>query len=157
MQLAPPEPIRSLKTSTRHAQLRAARTCYHHLAGALGTGLAEAMMAQGWLTFDSVYDTFSLTLRGERQALQWGWSLDVHQRTPLVRPCLDWSERRYHAAGQVGRELATWLFAQGWVMHQGTDRIVWVTDDGRHALKEWFGLSWPPVSGGGERSEERQG
>ena len=88
----------------------------------------------------------ALSLRGEQQAAQWGWTLDSHQRTPLVRPCLDWSQRRYHAAGQVGRELAGWLFAQGWVMRKDMDRIVWVTDDGRHALKEWFGLSWPPAA-----------
>lgn len=146
MRFAPPEPVRSLKTSTHQAQLRAARTCYNHLAGSLGTRLTEAMVAREWLTFDSVYDVLTLTPRGEQQATQWGWTLDAHQRTPLVRPCLDWSERRYHAAGQVGRELAGWFFAQGWVRRTAADRIVWVTDDGRLALKEWFGVSWPPIA-----------
>jgi DNA-binding transcriptional ArsR family regulator len=39
MELAPPEPITSLRASTRAAQLRRARSCYDHLAGRLGVGL----------------------------------------------------------------------------------------------------------------------
>jgi hypothetical protein len=147
--LAPPEPVRSLRTSTHQAQLRAARICYNHLAGALGTRLTEAMVARGWLTFDPVYDVLTLTPQGEQQAEQWGWTLDPRQRTPLVRPCLDWSERRYHVAGQVGRELAKWLFAHGWVIRKEEPRVVWVTDDGRRALEDWFGLSWPPTANQG--------
>lgn len=150
MGLAPPEPVCSLGTATRHAQLRAARTCYNHLAGRLGTSLTDAMVVRGWLTFDPVYEVLALTPQGKQQAAQWGWALDPRYRVPLVRPCLDWSERRYHAAGQVGRELATWLFSQGWVMQKGVDRIVWVTDDGRCALEEWFGLIWPRVNPGGQ-------
>jgi DNA-binding transcriptional ArsR family regulator len=146
MSLAPPEPVRSLTTSTHQAHLRAARTCYNHLAGALGTGLTDAMVARGWLTFNPVYDALAFTPSGRRQAEQWGWTLDPGERTPLVRPCLDWSERRYHAAGQGGRELASWLFANDWVVRKRANRIVWVTDEGRRALGDWFGLTWPPIA-----------
>ncbi len=78
---------------------------------------------------------------------------------PPGAPVPGLSKRRYHAAGQVERELAVWLFAQGWVRRQETDRIVWVTDDGRRALKEWFGLSWPSIAnqGGQLPVGEREG
>ncbi len=156
MGLAPIAPVRSLKSATRQAQLKAARTCYDHLAGQLGTALTDAMVDRGWLTFDATYDVLALTPDGARQAQAWGWAMDLHHRTPLVRPCLDWSERRYHVAGQVGRSLAQWMFAQEWIVRGTAPRVVLVTEDGRHALETWFGLSWPlservsgeqPVSG----------
>ncbi len=144
MSLSPPGRVRSLNNATHHEQLRTARTCYNHLAGTLGTGLTDAMVSRGWLHFDATYETFKLTPRGESQAAAWTWGLNPSQGTPLVKPCLDWSERRYHAAGQVGRELASWLFAQHWVVRPAPGRIVWVTDEGRRALLEWFGFTWPP-------------
>ncbi|AEW04111.1 regulatory protein ArsR [Sulfobacillus acidophilus DSM 10332] len=144
MSLAPAEPVRSLRGSTRREQLREARTCYDHLAGALGTGLTDAMIAQGWLAYDAIQDTLTLTPAGFHQAEMWGWMLDPHRRMPLVRPCLDWSERRYHAAGQVGREMAAWMFRHEWILRGPADRAVFVTADGRRALAELFHLSWPP-------------
>ncbi len=49
MELAPPEPITSLRASTRAAQLRRARSCYDHLAGQLGVGLMQSMLDRGFL------------------------------------------------------------------------------------------------------------
>lgn len=143
MGLAPAEPVRSLLGSTRKAQLRAVRTCYDHLAGALGVGLTDAMIARGWLSFDATYDALTLTPDGQRQAQQWGWALEPRHRTPLVRPCLDWSERRYHVAGQVGRALAAWLFANRWIIRGTLDRVVLVTEEGRQALADRLDMSWP--------------
>lgn len=151
MGIAPVAPVRSLRGATRQAQLKAARTCYDHLAGELGTALADAMLAQQWLTYDETHDALALTPEGLRQADTWGWALDSRQRMPLVRACLDWSERRYHAAGQVGRALAQWMFAQGWLVRGSESRVVLVTEDGRHALETWFNLPWPPERRAGER------
>jgi hypothetical protein len=145
MSLAPAEQVHSLRSSTRHQQLREARIRYdHHLAGALGTRLTETMIAQGWLSFDATQDALTLTPAGFNQAKIWGWMVDPRRRVPLVRPCLDWSERRYHAAGQVGRELATWMFDHGWIIRGPADRVVLVTDEGRRALSDMFHISWPP-------------
>lgn len=49
-QLAPMQPVRSLRHSTRAAQLRNARTCYDHLAGRLGAHLLTAFIAAEWIT-----------------------------------------------------------------------------------------------------------
>ena len=49
MELAPPEPITSLRASTHAAQLRRARSCYDHLAGQLGVGLMQSMLDRGFL------------------------------------------------------------------------------------------------------------
>src|SRR5215472_12306109 len=45
-QLAPAAPIRSLRQGTRAQALRAARTCYDHLAGRLGVDLMAALLEQ---------------------------------------------------------------------------------------------------------------
>ncbi|MGH7697682.1 MAG: ArsR/SmtB family transcription factor [Candidatus Dormibacteria bacterium] len=42
--LAPPSPVRSLREGTRANALRAARTCYDHLAGQLGTAIMAAFL-----------------------------------------------------------------------------------------------------------------
>lgn len=152
LSLAPAEPVRSLRGSARQTQLRAARTCYDHLAGILGMHITEALMAYEWLSFDPTQDAMTLTDAGWEQAARWGWNLDSRRRMPVVRPCLDWSERRYHVAGQVGRAMATWLFDQGWITRGSADRLVLVTETGRHALAEHFGLEWPPpISSAHER------
>ena len=43
-QLAPAQPVRSLRQSTRAAALRSARACYDHLAGRLGVQLTQALI-----------------------------------------------------------------------------------------------------------------
>lgn len=144
LSLAPAEPVRSLRSSTRHVQLRTARTCYDHLAGVLGILVTESLIAQAWLTFDPTQDAMTLTAAGRMQAARWGWEIDLTRRMPLVRPCLDWSERRYHVAGQVGRALAAWLFDQGWVVRGSVERVVLVTETGKRAMAEHFGFAWPP-------------
>ena len=42
------EPRRSISVGPRDAALRAARTCYDHLAGRLGVALADALVAGGY-------------------------------------------------------------------------------------------------------------
>jgi DNA-binding transcriptional ArsR family regulator len=48
-QLAPAQPIRSLRQGTRANALREARTCYDHPAGRLGVTLMGAMLKRGYL------------------------------------------------------------------------------------------------------------
>ncbi|MGH2486372.1 MAG: ArsR/SmtB family transcription factor, partial [Ktedonobacterales bacterium] len=45
--LAPRRPVRSLRQSEEVNVLRYARTCYDHLAGALGVGLTDTLRARG--------------------------------------------------------------------------------------------------------------
>ena len=45
--LAPAAPVRSLRQGTRARAVRAARTCYDHLAGQLGAGIMGALLDGG--------------------------------------------------------------------------------------------------------------
>ena len=144
MGLAPPTPVRSLRQSVRTAQLHKARTCYDHLAGTLGTAITDALLQAGWLTFDPDTETFRVTPSGNERFAAWGLALPQQSRRPLVRACLDWSERRYHLAGQLGAALAHWMFSERWIVGAADGRMVHVTESGVAALQDHLGIRWPP-------------
>ncbi len=143
LQLAPPMPVRSLKESTLTQQLHRARTCYDHLAGALGIAVTDAMQQAQWIRVDPHTDLFSITEDGTQQFAQWGLDLAPRRTRPLIRSCLDWSERRYHVAGQLGAAVAAWFFRAEWIERGTSGRVVRVTPRGVDGLHEVLGLVWP--------------
>jgi DNA-binding transcriptional ArsR family regulator len=90
--IAPTTPSQTLRASSRARALRQARTCYDHLAGALGVALTDALCASDILTGAEL----TLTDRGAEHLQRFGIDLPAlrARRRPLTRPCLDWSERR---------------------------------------------------------------
>jgi DNA-binding transcriptional ArsR family regulator len=129
--IAPRRPARSLRQARMGSDLQAARTCYDHLAGALGVALFEALLARRVVT-----EGLEPTKAGARRLAQLG--IDVVElsagRRPLARRCLDWSERRHHLAGALGAALATRFFELGWIERLPTSRAVRVTPKGREGL-----------------------
>jgi DNA-binding transcriptional ArsR family regulator len=157
--LAPPAPVRSLRQGTKAQAVRAARTCYDHLAGMLGTGLMSAMIDGALLRggdglfhptaarrdrlsapgFDLDYRVTEL---GVSKLDEFGIDFDAlaGQQRPLVRYCVDWSEQRHHLAGSLGAAIADRMFELGWVSRRRDTRAVRVSDEGRDGLMETFGL-----------------
>lgn len=134
--LAPPVRVRSLRAANRGEALRAARTCYDHLAGRLGVGLTDALIEQGVLTpRDTGYE---LTAAGEAKLGRLGVDVAAarRRRRAFALACLDWSERRPHLAGALGAALADSVFRAGWVRRRPSDRGLTVTQDGRASLAE---------------------
>ncbi len=139
--LAPAAPrARSLGDATRAKSLRWARMCYDHLAGVTGVSVTEALIGRELLReHDGGY---LVTGRGTTEF--GGFGIDVsrlERRTrPLLRPCLDWSERRYHLAGSLGAALTAALVERQWITKREASRIVTVTGAGQDGLREWLGL-----------------
>lgn len=156
MRIAPPETVKSLSVSIRNAQLRLARTCYDHLAGTLGIAISDAFTNNGWLSLDYDSETFTLTSAGVEQLTARGITKNPQKHAPLVRACLDWSERRYHIAGQVGSALTQWFFDCAWITRGASPRTIVVTELGRRELKEHFKVDWPPTLIGA-LSQSREG
>ncbi len=129
---APPAPTGSLRAATARAALAYARTCYDHLAGRLGVLMYDALLADGRL--DRV-SGLSLTPDGWAWAAGLGVPVDVLRaaRRPVVRDCLDWTERRSHLAGALGAALRRRFTELGWTA-AGIDRAVRLTPTGRPAL-----------------------
>jgi DNA-binding transcriptional ArsR family regulator len=134
--VAPREPVRSLGQATRIEALRAARTCYDHLAGRLGTALLDALLACGLVADEQVTDA------GIERLDELGIDLDaIPGRRPRFRSCLDWSERRPHAAGKLGAALAAHAFEHGWVERPDGSRTLRVTVAGEAGFAAAFSLS----------------
>ncbi|PTX01175.1 ArsR/SmtB family transcription factor [Pararhodobacter aggregans] len=119
----------------RDAALRKARVCYNHLAGDLGTRLYDSLAARALIRAEG--ESVSLTPEGAAAMAAFG--IDVaglsRGRAPLCRACLDWSERRTHLAGSLGRALLTRIEELGWATRQGESRIVRFSPAGEAAFR----------------------
>ncbi|WNI21538.1 winged helix-turn-helix domain-containing protein [Streptomyces sp. ITFR-16] len=127
----------NLRASVRQDAEARARTCYDHLAGRLGVAVADAMTARGLVTANGP----TVTPAGRTWL---AGTLDYHRppgsRRPLVRNCLDWTERRPHLAGALGAALCTAALDRGWIRRIGSGRAVKVTPAGATAFRELLGV-----------------
>jgi DNA-binding transcriptional ArsR family regulator len=138
--VAPQPQVRSLREATRSELLRHARTCYDHLAGRVGVALARSLEQDGTIVRrDGDYE---LGPEVERRLATMGIDLQAlrNGRRPLVRGCVDWSERELHVAGALGAAVASRLFELGWIKRRDGNRSVEVTAEGRAGLSNELGI-----------------
>jgi DNA-binding transcriptional ArsR family regulator len=138
--LAPAAPVHSLRQVARARHLHWARMCYDHLGGTVGVAIAQALLDRGMLQDrDGVY---LLAPAGATQLASLGIDLDrLERRTrPLLRPCMDWSERRYHLSGSLGAALTATMLGRRWIAVREASRIVEITPDGQAGLRDWLGI-----------------
>lgn len=126
--LAPRTEVRSLRQANRAGALGAARTCYGHLAGELGVGITDALVARGLVEREG--DVFLLTDPGAAFFVDLG----IEKPPRAGKSCNDWSERRPHLAGKLGVALTKRLFELDWIERTERRRAVRVTKVGRREL-----------------------
>jgi DNA-binding transcriptional ArsR family regulator len=124
-------------------RLRAARTCYDHIAGTLGVSLHDRFMALGWLSAaSSAHNTYDLTPDGARAFEALG--IDIEGTRTLRRrfayACVDWSERRPHLGGAVGAALLHVTLKRKWVVQDLDSRALTITRFGRREMLTRFSL-----------------
>lgn len=126
------------RTGPRDLALRKARVCYNHLAGDLGTQLFDSLVARDFLLSEG--DALSLTPKGDGFVSRFGVDLDGlrAKRAPLCRHCLDWSERRSHLAGSLGRAMLTRIVELGWAKRDPQSRIVHFSRNGEQQFQKDF-------------------
>jgi DNA-binding transcriptional ArsR family regulator len=140
MAIAPARRAASLRESTRGEAIRRGRTCYDHFAGRLGVDLTQALEREHVLR--ATDDGWSLTPAGRDRLERLGLDIDGLERgrRTLIRPCVDWTERRPHLAGGLGAALAERILELGWVTRLPATRAVLVTTDGARHLRRAFGV-----------------
>jgi len=113
-----------IRTGPKDTALRHARVCYSHLAGHMGIRLYDSLTASGYIQLDG--KVLNVTDNGIEFARNFGIDIDAlrTKSVPLCRQCLDWSERRTHLAGSMGRAFLSRFEALGWVKRDQKTRIV---------------------------------
>ena len=150
-----PAPPRSLRSVRAAADLAAGRTCYDHLAGELGVQLYDSLLGHGLV---SEADGLALTAAGR------SWFTDLAgpealrppRTRPLLRTCIDWTQRRPHLAGALGAVLHSQLEARSWIRHSAGSRAVLVTPAGAAALADLLGIEADPAPGRPESGHDQR-
>lgn len=142
-QFAPSVPVRSLRGTQISSALATARTCYDHLAGALGVAILDAFVDKGVVTID--YGQVQLEHGAD---LLNQLDIDVaafrrDRRRPEARLCLDWSARRHHFAGALGEGIMNRLLEWRWVKRAADTRAVSVTPEGWRGLGQHLDIHSP--------------
>jgi DNA-binding transcriptional ArsR family regulator len=123
-----------LIASPREPALRKARVCYDHLAGELGVRLYEGLVDRNLLKRRG--DSLSVTAGGG----EWFKKLEIDVeeiaklRRAFCRPCLDWSERRTHIAGGLGKALLERFEELGWARRETKSRVITFSAAGERSL-----------------------
>jgi DNA-binding transcriptional ArsR family regulator len=125
------------------SELRTARTCYDHLAGAIGVALHDRFHALDWLASSPNRGdkNYRVTPQGEKSFAALGLDLAAARalRRRFAPPCLDWSERRPHIGGALGAALLNLAFRRKWVVQQLDSRTLHITRQGHREMQARFG------------------
>ncbi len=140
--LAPPRPVRSLRDARTGSALVLARSCYDHLAGELAIHIADGLTRRAVLARLIPGEKGTLLDAAHPLLAQLGLDVPVRNptRRPMVRGCLDWSERQPHLAGHLGADVLNALITRGWLKPARTSRALHISDDGRLGLTQILGL-----------------
>jgi|SRR5579884_1609545 len=138
--IAPPPDIRSLRQSLLMQRLTVARTCYDHLAGELAVGIADVLVERG--DCERLESALAVTPSGIAffESLAIDAPTLCKTRPPYSRTCIDWTQRRQHLAGPLGKALLHHMFAQKWIERGEQPRVVRVTPYGRDSFHAHFGI-----------------
>lgn len=124
-------PPNSYRAQRVDAELAAARSCYRHLAGDLGVTIAQEWMRLGVITGD-----WTLSATGQEWFPALGVAVPDGNSPPLLRPCLDWTARRPHAAGPLADAFLTHALNEGWLERGRHPRALRLTATGQACLVE---------------------
>ena len=99
--------------------------------GSIGVQIAQALVRTNTLALSG--SEYAVTPHTAARLSAIGIDLSAVQaharltRRPLVRACLDRSERRYHVAGALGAALADYFLDQRWVERRRSSRALAIT------------------------------
>lgn len=134
--IAPRRAVTSYSQSATAERLALARSCYDHFAGRLALDLADALVREGAISPLVAGEPGSVLDPGTPVAMRLGIAeaagagAGATSRRPVVRGCLDWTERRPHLAGRLGAIVLERLLAEEWVARRAGDRSLRVTEEG---------------------------
>jgi DNA-binding transcriptional ArsR family regulator len=139
MGLAEKAGLTRTRTGPRDTALRTARSCYNHLAGDMGVRLFDALNQRGLLS--QTIEGVALTGAGRNFFADFGIDLLSLERktSPMCRECLDWSARRSHLSGNLGRAILDKFIELNWAARDQDSRAIIFSERGKAAFANTFG------------------
>lgn len=118
--------------------LRKARVCYDHLAGDYGVRMLDSFVSRGVIRTDG--ENLMITEQGRHEISCVGIDVPALSvgRRPVCRACLDWSERRSHLAGSLGKALLLHFLQEGWARRSTDSRAILFTAEGERTFLSLF-------------------
>jgi len=140
----------------KEAAMRRARSCYDHIAGRLGVAIAEKLIEDEAIVFEGEIGRVSPGANAALAPL--GIDVDAgasgsagSARRAACRPCLDWSERRFHVAGTLASAICAHCLDRRWLLRRAGSRALDVTSTGQRTLGAWLGGDrWEWIAGAGD-------
>jgi DNA-binding transcriptional ArsR family regulator len=120
------------------SRLRAARTCYDHMAGEIAVTLHDRLLELCWLRAAAAGENlYELTAEGVEGLGRLGVDIDALYalRRRLAYACLDWSERRPHIGGALGAALLKLALRKKWVRQDSQGRGLSLTASGLREIE----------------------
>jgi DNA-binding transcriptional ArsR family regulator len=130
------------------SRLRAARTCYDHMAGGVAVSLHDRLKQQRWLSPSAAAgNAYDLTENGATELEALGIDIGAIRamRRRFAYACVDWSERRPHIGGALGAAVLNLALRRNWVVRDLDSRILSVTRLGRREMQARFGVPFCQV------------
>ena len=123
-------------------RLRAARSCYDHIAGNLGVRLHDRLLKLEWISQTGKEGVYAISAKGRGKLMEIG--IDAGElegrRRRLACGCLDWSERRSHIGGSLGAAILTLALRRKWLLRDPDGRSLATTASGRREFRRHFGI-----------------
>jgi DNA-binding transcriptional ArsR family regulator len=130
--------------SNAPTRLRAARTCYDHMAGAVAVQLHDRFLALQWIETEAEKNgiAYDVSAAGAKAFAALGIDMDALRamRRRFAYGCLDWSERRPHLGGALGAAFLSLTLKRRWVDRDLDSRALSVTAFGRREMRARFGV-----------------
>ena len=131
----PPRSPQAEREVRRNTPLRAARTCYDHLAGMAGVRLFRQLLDRGWIESSGPEvlpkPDYRLTERGaaalEKRGIDTA-SIEKAKRR-FAYGCTDWTERGRHLGGALGAAILASLVDRGNLVRSKGTRVVVISRD----------------------------
>lgn len=120
--------------------LRHARSCYDHLAGEVAVTIASSLEKRGYIVRGTGKRYNIKGAAAKRWLVEQGVNLNLLYpgRWGIARQCLDWTERRPHVAGPLGKALFSCWCEKGWLRRPDPNsRAIEITPSGRRQLRNF--------------------
>lgn len=126
------------ENTTDISDIKYCRTCYDHLAGKVGVLITEKLVLQKMIELQN--KTYTLTTKGNKFFKDFGIDMNDLQskRRVLAKPCLDWSERKYHISGSLGAALLDKMLHSDWLRRKRNSRAIIITSKGQSEIYNKF-------------------